>query len=56
LNLAALYYQTERSGQALPLIQRAIQIYTQTLGADHPHTQAAQSWLQPIQQAVASWS
>ena len=49
LNLAALYYQTERYSQALNAIEQALQIYIPALGADHPTTQAATSWLQPIQ-------
>ena len=52
-NLAALYHQTERHQQALPLIQDAIAIYMSVFGADHPTTQAAQSWLQAIKQALS---
>ncbi len=51
-NLAALYYNTQRYPQALSAIQRAVQIYHHTLGAHHPTTQTADSWLQHIQQAV----
>jgi tetratricopeptide (TPR) repeat protein len=36
LNMAALYYKMERYSQALPLIQRAVKIYEQTLNPDHP--------------------
>ncbi|MFM7887305.1 MAG: hypothetical protein ACKPCM_11575 [Pseudanabaena sp.] len=32
-------------------IQRAIQIYEQKLGTEHPTTQAALSWLQTIREA-----
>jgi tetratricopeptide (TPR) repeat protein len=52
LNLATLYYNTQRYSEALQSIQPAIQIYEQTLGTDHPTTQAALSWLQPIQNAM----
>ena len=51
-NLATLYYNTQRYCEALQSIQLAIQIYEQTLGTDHPTTQAALSWLQPIQNAM----
>ncbi len=51
-NLAALYYNTKRYGEALQSIQFAIQIYEQTLGTDHPTTQVALSWLQAIQNAM----
>jgi hypothetical protein len=36
----------------LQSIQRAIQIYEQNLGTEHPETQAALSWLQPIRDAM----
>ncbi len=51
-NLAALYHNTQRHQQALDHIQQALDIYIPALGADHPTTQAAASWLQRIQQAV----
>jgi tetratricopeptide (TPR) repeat protein len=52
-NLAALYYNTQQHQQARSFIQQALQIYIPTLGDDHPTTQAAYSWLQAIQQAIA---
>ncbi|MGB3294123.1 MAG: tetratricopeptide repeat protein [Phormidesmis sp.] len=52
LNLAGLYYQTQRHQQALAYIQQALDIYIPTLGSEHPETQAAQSWLVDIQQAI----
>ncbi|MGB3574470.1 MAG: tetratricopeptide repeat protein, partial [Phormidesmis sp.] len=52
LNLAALYYNTQRHQQALDHIRQALDIYIPALGADHPTTQAANSWLQLIQQAI----
>ena len=48
-NLAALYYNTQRYREALQSIQLTIQIYEQTIGNEHPTTQAALSWLQAIQ-------
>ena len=51
-NLAGFYYNTQRYSEALQSIQPAIQIYEQTLGTEHPRTQAALSWLQPIQNAM----
>ena len=52
-NLAALYHQTERFNQALSYIQQALAIYLPTLGPDYPTTQAANSWLQAIEQALS---
>jgi hypothetical protein len=52
LNMAAFCYNMERHSQALPLIQRAVQIHEQTLTSDHPTTQAANSWLRAIREAV----
>ncbi|MEL7330755.1 MAG: tetratricopeptide repeat protein, partial [Cyanobacteria bacterium J06560_2] len=52
-NLAALYYQTQRFRPALDCIQVALEIYTPTLGPDHPTTQAANSWLQGIEKALS---
>ncbi|MGB7488452.1 MAG: tetratricopeptide repeat-containing protein, partial [Phormidesmis sp.] len=52
LNLAALYYNTQRHQQALDHIRQALDIYIPALGTDHPTTQAANSWLQGIQQAI----
>ena len=37
----------------MTLIQRAIQIYQQTLGVEHPNTKAAMSWLPLIKEKVA---
>ena len=54
LLLNGLYHQTKRHQQALPLIQEAIATYIPTLGAEHPTTQSAQSWLQAIQQATSA--
>jgi tetratricopeptide (TPR) repeat protein len=51
-NLADLYHNTQRHPEALQSIQRAIQIYEQKLGTEHPTTQNAISWLQTIRDAV----
>ncbi|MFM8759058.1 MAG: tetratricopeptide repeat protein, partial [Methylophilaceae bacterium] len=48
----ALYHNTQRHSEALQSIQRAIQIYEQKLGAEHPTTQNAIGWLQTIRDAV----
>ena len=37
-NLAVLYHQTQRLGQALNYIQRALAIYVSALSADYPIT------------------
>ncbi len=50
-NLAALYHHTQRHPQSLQSIQRAIEIYTQKLGTEHPETQNALGWLQLIRDA-----
>ncbi len=54
--MAAPYYNIERYSQALPLIQRAVQIYEQVLPPDHPTTQNAYGWLGAIRAAVDSAS
>jgi hypothetical protein len=48
--LAALYHSTQRHPEALKSIQRAIQIYEQKLGAEHPTTQNALAGLQVIKE------
>jgi tetratricopeptide (TPR) repeat protein len=52
-NLAVFYHNTQRHPEALQFIQCAIQIYERKLGTEHPNTQAAISWLQPIQNAIS---
>ena len=46
--LAALYHTMERNSESLNLMHRAISIYKQTFGSNHPTTKAAQSWLLTI--------
>ena len=53
LNLAALYHQTQRFKQAQDYIKQVMAIYIPSLGHDHPTTQAANSWLQAIEEALA---
>jgi len=38
--LAILYYQQSKYAEAEPLYQRALRIWEQSLGPEHPHTQA----------------
>jgi len=54
--MAVLYHKMERPSQALTLIQRAVQIYEQTLTPDHPTTHSAYSWLRAIRKGVDSAS
>ena len=54
LNLATFYHGIQQNQKALLFIQEAIQIYTQTLGNEHPVTQNANGWLQGIQQAISN--
>jgi len=51
-NLAALYHDTQRPAEALQAIQRAVEIYQQTLGIEHPDTQNALGVLQIIREAA----
>ncbi len=44
-NLGALRYNQGRYPEALDLLVEAEVIFLHTLGADHPQTQALQSWL-----------
>jgi tetratricopeptide (TPR) repeat protein len=44
-NLGALRYNQGRYPETLDLFLEAEDIYLTTLGTDHPHTQALQSWL-----------
>jgi tetratricopeptide (TPR) repeat protein len=44
-NLGAVRYNQGHYPEALDLLLEAEAIYLQTLGADHPTTQALQSWL-----------
>jgi hypothetical protein len=44
-NLGGLRYNQGRYPEALDLFLEAEAIFLNTLGADHPHTQALQSWL-----------
>ncbi len=45
LILGTLRYNQKRYPEALDLLQSAEAIFLNTLGADHPQTQALQSWL-----------
>jgi tetratricopeptide (TPR) repeat protein len=45
-NLGALRYNQGRYPEALDLFLEAETIFLTTLGADHPHTQALQGWLE----------
>jgi hypothetical protein len=44
-NLGGLRYNQGRYPEAVDLLVEAEDIYLTTLGTDHPHTQALQSWL-----------
>jgi hypothetical protein len=51
-NLGALRYKQGRYGEALALLLQAQPIYLTNLGPNHPNTQALQSWIDLVQQAL----
>jgi tetratricopeptide (TPR) repeat protein len=51
-NLGALRYNQGRYSEALALLLQAQPIYLSQLGPDHPNTQALQSWVDGVQQAL----
>ena len=51
-NLGALRYKQGRYSEALALLLQAQPIYLAQLGPDHPNTQALQSWIDKVQQAL----
>ncbi len=52
VNLGGLRYKQGRYPEALDLLGSAEAIYLTTLGADHPQTQALQSWLAATRAAL----
>ena len=56
-NLANLYYAMGRYSDAEPLYLRALEIWTKSLGENHPHTQTAWgSFRHLLQQALTNGS
>ena len=51
-NLGALRYNLSSYGEALALLLQAQPIYLTNLGPNHPRTQAFQSWIDLVQQAL----
>ncbi|WP_254712458.1 tetratricopeptide repeat protein [Leptolyngbya iicbica] len=52
-NIAALYLSMGRLEDAKPIITRAVQIFEQRLGSDHPYTVGARQWWQKIHGGAA---
>lgn len=53
-NLGTLYYQQGKLSAAENFISRALTIFEQVLGPDHPNTQTVQGWLNTVQQAMVN--
>ena len=53
-NLAQLYQDTNRLGEAEPLMVRAVGIFTTSLGAEHPHTVIVAGNLELLRQLRAA--
>ena len=52
-DLADFYYAHGRAAEAGPLFQRALAIFTKTLGADHPTTRIVRANLEGLRRAQA---
>jgi Tetratricopeptide repeat len=50
-SIAALYYSMNHLDEAKPLITRAVSIFEQRLGDQHPDTLSARQWWQLIHQS-----
>ena len=53
-NLAALYLATNRRNEAEPLMVRAVDILTASLGEAHPHTMMAVQNFEILRQEMAA--
>ncbi|CAM9890379.1 unnamed protein product, partial [Ectocarpus fasciculatus] len=42
----------EKFTEAIPLFERALSIFTKTLGDNHPNTVIAQNWLEVVREKI----
>ena len=51
-NKRAFYYKQAKHAEAKPLLERALAIFTASLGPEHPNTKNAADWLAKARKAA----